>query len=53
MKIKLIKPIFIYTVEKQPGLILEVTKEFGDQLIADGDAEPLDQKAIVKPKNKK
>jgi hypothetical protein len=52
MKIKLLKPIFIYTVEKQPGLILEVTKEFGERLIADGDAQQV--KENFKPfKNKK
>lgn len=52
MKVKLIQQYKLGNTDKPVGRILEVTSEFGNDLIQDGIAEPLEV-TIEKKRNKK
>jgi len=53
MKIELIKPYMLNTTEKPVGKRMDVTREFGKQLIADGIAIELVEVEMKKTKKSK
>lgn len=53
MKIELIKPYMLNTTEKPVGKRMDVTREFGNELIAEGFAIELIEEELKKTKKNK